>query len=244
LSQIFAPPDPQDPLQAGVQAETAPRPVRRLRTRIFELYLLLAVIAFGVLALLSSTTAYFAIDLTITQSLQRNDPAWLDFLMRLVSWPGRGVQAVALSALVFLLLYRLGLRWEAAVSLLASAGAHLLNQALKWIIHRPRPASDLVDVFGEPLGFSFPSGHVMFYTIFFGFLWFLVYVLLRPSFWRSALLVLTGALVLLVGPSRVFLGEHWASDVAGAYLMGSLGLWVAIRVYERGKKQVEASAGR
>ncbi len=39
--------------------------------------------------------------------------------------------------------------------------------------------------------YSFPSGHVMFYVGFFGFLWFLVYTLLKRS-WRRTLAHLFG----------------------------------------------------
>ncbi len=75
----------------------------------------------------------------------------------------------------------------------------------------------------------------MFYVGFFGFIGFLAYRLLRPSLRRSLLLALFGGLVLLIGISRIYLGEHWASDVLGSYLLGSLMLVAIIQVYLWGR---------
>jgi undecaprenyl-diphosphatase len=92
-----------------------------------------------------------------------------------------------------------------------------------------------VEVLRELAGFGFPSGHVVFYTGFFGFLWFLSYTLLKRSRRRTVLLWSLAALVALVGPSRIYLGAHWASDVIGGYLLGSLALLGEIWLYEWGK---------
>ncbi len=49
--------------------------------------------------------------------------------------------------------------------------------------------------------------------------------------WRSALLTTSVAFVVLIGPSRVYLGDHWASDVLGAYLIGEALLGLAVAIY-------------
>jgi len=38
-------------------------------------------------------------------------------------------------------------------------------------------------------------------------------------------------LIVLIGPSRVFLGAHWASDVVGGYLIGTIWLILLILAY-------------
>jgi len=132
-------------------------------------------------------------------------------------------------------LYLYGLHWEAVMSLLAAISSGTINSLVKGIIQRPRPGADLVDVFEVLMSFSFPSGHVMFYTILFGFSSYLLFTLLKASIWRRFILGVFGIFILLVGISRIYLGQHWASDVLGAYLLGSLILVGVILLYQWGK---------
>lgn len=109
----------------------------------------------------------------------------------------------------------------------------LANYALKAAIGRPRPAESVVEVLLPTTGHSFPSGHVMLYTVFFGFCFFLVWSNLLRSPWRTLLLIVTGALVLLVGPSRIYLGAHWLSDVVAGHLVGLTFLFFGIEFYAK-----------
>ena len=112
----------------------------------------------------------------------------------------------------------------------------LLPQMMaKVAIHRPRPATDSVDVFSQLSSYSFPSGHLMCFLGYFGFVWFLVFSLLKDSSKRTVLLVVLGLPLVLVGPSRIYLGAHWPSDILGAYLLGILVLVGIVRVYRWGK---------
>ena len=104
---------------------------------------------------------------------------------------------------------------------------------IKLAIGRPRPLSSLVDVVAPVSGNSFPSGHVMFYTVFFGFLFFLAWARLPASLGRAAALTICGGLVLLIGPSRMYLGAHWLSDVIAAHLLGLIILTFGIEFYLR-----------
>ena len=123
------------------------------------------------------------------------------------------------------------------MTLIADLQPSVINVWAKELIRRPRPAIDLVNVFRILDSYSFPSGHVMFYVGFFGFLWFLIFTLLRHSLPRMLLLGLLGSLILLVGLSRIYLGQHWASDVLGAYLLGGLTLAAILQFYRWGKKR-------
>ncbi|HEX2981496.1 MAG TPA: phosphatase PAP2 family protein [Anaerolineaceae bacterium] len=225
----------QDQVQSAVERDTVPHPVRGRRTRIFQAGLLAALIGFGFLTYIASTSAYTNFDVATTHFLQTFDFLPIELLMRAVSWPGFMPQAAILAGLTLLVLWVVGLHWETLVGAVSFAGVEALNLVIKTLVHRPRPDPNIVRVFKELTGFSFPSGHVMFYMGLFGFLAFLTYTLLKPSWRRTVLLVVFTTFLVLVGPSRVFLGEHWTSDVAAAYLAGGLWLALVIELYRRGK---------
>jgi membrane-associated phospholipid phosphatase len=225
----------EDKAKEATHAAIAPKPSRHYRAQILQGYVIAATIAFGVLFFLARSIIYFPIDLRITLGVQTLRAGWFDVLMRLVSTLGYSPQVFFLIAFTSLALFLIGLRWEAVVTLIAAAGISVLGTVVKIVVERPRPSPDLIHVFQQLNDFSFPSGHVLFYTSFFGFLFFLFYTLLKYSWPRTLALVVLGGLVALIGLSRVYLGEHWASDVLGAYLLGSLWLVSTIYVYQWGK---------
>lgn len=215
-----------------------PQHLRRQNAVLFLICLAVVTATFGLLAFLARREAFFPVDLQITRFIQSRDGPAVTAVMNAVSWPGFTPQSVVFVLCVGLALYLPGLHWEAIASVLAAILEELLNLVVKLVIHRPRPQASLVHVFGALLtGYSFPSGHVMFYTCWFGFLWFLAFALLKGSWLRTLILCATGGMVLLVGLSRVYLGEHWASDAAGAYLLGGLELIGIIQLYRWGKNR-------
>jgi undecaprenyl-diphosphatase len=191
--------------------------------------------AFGVLTFLVKTTPSFAIDLQVTEAIQMIHFPAFNTAMIWISWPGFPPQSVIIPVLIILYIWVSGLHWEAVMALAAAVFSTGINVLVKDLIHRPRPTATQVTVIDLLNSYSFPSGHVMFYVGFFGFITFLALSLLKPSIRRTLLLIFINIWVILIGVSRISLGEHWASDVLGAYLLGSLTLVAIIQFYIWGK---------
>lgn len=106
--------------------------------------------------------------------------------------------------------------------LLNMTGAMLLNQALKFIVQRPRPdvALRLVDIGG----YSFPSGHSMAAMAFFGLLIWMIWRSVKDPCRRALLCAALGIIIALVGFSRIYLGVHYLTDVLAGFAISFLWL--------------------
>jgi undecaprenyl-diphosphatase len=202
-----------------------------------------ALILYAALAGFAHYYAYFGWDLELERSIQAITLSGFNTLMRLVSMIGNGWVPVALVSIAGLTLLFARLRIECLICVIGVASGAGLNRLFKAWISRPRPTEPLVQVVYNVAHESFPSGHVIFFIEFFGFLFFVCYVLLKPGVVRRFALALCGTLTALVGVSRVYLGAHWPSDVLGAYLAGGMWLFLMIEVYRRLKsKQLREDA--
>ncbi len=210
------------------------------RTQLLALACMIFFVVFGLLAWYVHIHPVIAIDVAITREFQEHNLPWLLNLMKFVSLLGNYslifALLVLLTAIVF---WMVRLRLEALYFIVLSSVSELLNTSLKLLINRPRPAASLVEVFQRATGNSFPSGHVMSYVAYWGLLFALSFILFkRDRWWHYALLIIPAFFVVLVGPSRVYLGDHWASDVLGAYILGGLllgvSLWIYLKLKQRG----------
>ncbi|TMG96791.1 MAG: phosphatase PAP2 family protein [Betaproteobacteria bacterium] len=116
-----------------------------------------------------------------------------------------------------LLLYRRR-RSEAATLSTVVLGGNFLNFCLKHLIQRGRPVFD-DPIFSLPT-YSFPSGHAMASTVFYGLL--SIYALAHARQRYAAYIAAAAAvfMVALVSFSRVYLGLHYLSDVMGGIAEG------------------------
>lgn len=210
-------------------------------------WLWLAVYVVGVLAAIGLAFAAHAFrllpgDLRLEREFQENTNPVLFGLMYVVSYIGYPLLSGIIVAAVVAALWLLRLRVE-SIFLLLTLLADGLGALIKVVVGRHRPLASMVHVITPASSPSFPSGHTIHYTVFYGFLLFVLIVNFRSSWGRNLLVALCTLLVLLVGPSRVYLGDHWPTDVLGGYLIGALFLVPLIYAYLRVKRQVEVGHG-
>lgn len=188
---------------------------------------------FGILAWWVHFNPVLNIDVLITKEFQENQNPILHGTMAFVSFFGNiGLLFSGLVLLAVLFFWFVRLRLEAVVMAVEVIVSGILNVVIKVLVNRPRPTAKLVDVFQIATGQSFPSGHVMSYVAFFGLLFsFGVILFSGKSWWHRLLLIVPAFFVVTVGPSRIYLGDHWASDVLGAYLFGGVILGITIWIY-------------
>lgn len=199
----------------------------------------LALIAVGFL-LLTAFISYFpesVIDRQFSQRVQGYQYPLFDKLMKVVSYPGYMPEAPIMVITCAGIFYLKKFKKEALFVLLTMLSG-LVSTIVKYVVDRPRPGSDIVKIALQTHQQSFPSGHVMFYVIFFGFMTLLMYSLKTIN---KALRLTIGMLCLIfifsIPVSRIYLGAHWFTDVLGGFLLGIICLYVLGYFYLKNQQQ-------
>ncbi len=120
---------------------------------------------------------------------------------------------------------------EAKLFALTMAGAALLNITLKLAFKRPRP----VPFFNlsAPETYSFPSGHSLTSAVFFGALAAILTARIKSKRVRVAIWIVSTAMFLLIGLSRIYLGVHYTTDVIAGFAAALIWILV-VRFVEMG----------
>lgn len=214
----------QGQVEQAAQRVARERYPRRRITKRGTALLVGYVIALAALIALALAVHVFGIlpgNVGFTLELQESHNPIVFALMNAISLFGYFPWSVIVVVVVLALVWLVRLRLEAiflAITLLADA----LDGIIKLVVNSRRPSPTLVHVVTPLSSPGFPSGHTVFYTTFFGFILFLLLANFRSSWARNLLVTLLALLIILIGFSRVYLGEHWLSDVVGGYLLGAL----------------------
>ena len=137
----------------------------------------------------------------------------MTFFAKIVTSLGSAVVLISLTVLIMLVFKNKKYGILTGINLLV---IFLFNILLKFIFARPRPIDiNLI----EEGGYSFPSGHAMVSTAFYGFFAYLIWqtnLSKKMKWFYSTFLSL---LIIIICISRVYLGVHYASDVFGGALL-------------------------
>lgn len=145
---------------------------------------------------------------------------------------GDTITVIALCVVLLLLPNRL--KYGLPVSL-AALGGVAVYKPMKHLFLRARPEQALHLV--EQGGYSFPSGHSVTSVVVYGLLLYLIRKHCKNKAIGNTLSVLCGMLMVAIGPSRIYVGVHWPTDVLCGWLIGLGVLFIAIMILERiGKK--------
>jgi membrane-associated phospholipid phosphatase len=188
-------------------------------------------------------------DVPIARFVQQLNWGPIVYPMQLIN-ASAGIWQVLLgaTAIVALFIYERRAGWLMLIGSISS----LLDNIIKLLVSRQRPPADLVHILSPTTGFSYPSGHAVFFT----WMSFMLAVSLapkiRPSF-RPILWALAAVVIVLTCISRVWAGDHWPSDVLGGVLLGvgwsAFVLWLPERWlpspsfrWFRGRRKINAAS--
>ena len=187
-------------------------------------------VGFGILFGYFSTTigndSLSSFDNIMINAIQGLETPWLTTIMTFFTWIGSGYVVAPITVIAAVLLYFVfKYRQQAFLLVVVIAGTVAFNHLLKMYFKRERP---VIHRIMDANGYSFPSGHTM--------MAFSLYVIIAYIAWRNVktrsgkfLLILFALfMTIMIGTSRIYLGVHFPSDVAGG-LMAS-GFWVTIAV--------------
>jgi len=113
---------------------------------------------------------------------------------------------------------------ESILFAITMIGAAFLNTTLKLTFKRSRP----VPYFNllAPESYSFPSGHALASFCFYGAFAAIVTARIKNRRKRIVIWLIAGAMILLIGFSRIYLGVHYTTDVLAGYSAALI--WVVV----------------
>lgn len=178
---------------------------------------------FGVLTAYATGHQYMPFDVSFERAIQAlpwgplvTVFGWFDWLEGTRQYIA-GIGVIAVVAAV---------NWRNTPLVALAASSAFIYTFIELAIQRPRPSADLVQVLRHTSSYSFPSGHVVFFS------WVVVMLVVGLGVGRlprpllAVAWVAAGLVVLIACLGRIYLGEHWPSDVLAGLALG-LG-WTAL----------------
>jgi undecaprenyl-diphosphatase len=204
-----------------LSAIVAALPTRKERTSPFRWPLLLIGLALIIVYVADTFAAgiyaYLPFDVPVERFIQSINWGPLVQVFTAFDWvEGTRQQILAIAGIAVIA----AVRWRAVPMVILAALSGAVYTVTAMIIQRPRPSDELVHVIRHTGSSSYPSGHVAFFS------WFVIMLIVCLAMGRlpkaivGGLWVIATLVLLVVCIGRIYLGEHWPSDIIGGLALG------------------------
>ena len=173
-------------------------------------------VLFAIQTYLVVSNSLLHFDVQLTSFIQSINWGPLTYALELLN-ASAGIWQVLIGLVAVVVLFVVERRagWLMAIGSISS----LLDNVIKLVISRQRPPADLVHILNPTTGYSYPSGHAVFFTWMSFMLAFSLAPRVNPRL-RPVLWIAAGVVIVLTCIARVWAGAHWPSDVIGGVLLG------------------------
>ena len=205
--------------------------MKQLSSRLIISFILC--IVFGLLFGYFSTTigddSLSNFDTTMINAIQGLETPWLTTIMTFFTWIGSGYAVAPITVIAAVLLYFVfQYRHQAFLLVVVIAGTVVFNHLLKLYFKRERP---IIHRILDANGYSFPSGHTMMAFSLYVIIAYIVWRNVKTRLGRFLLIIFATFMIIMIGTSRIYLGVHFPSDVAGGLMASGFLVTIAVTVY-------------
>ena len=187
-----------------------------------------AIIALIVFSIRKPIRKHKPIDMLIFDKIKPGINAINNKIMLFITFLGKHqflIPANLILIFYFLLVKRQN--WFSIRVITIAMSSLVLMLLLKQLFQRKRPLSPLLKA---AKGLSFPSGHAIMAVTFYGLVIYILQHTITIDWLKWLAIVLVFVLIISIGFSRVYLRVHYASDVAGGFIIGLLWLLLSLAV--------------
>lgn len=169
-------------------------------------------------------------DRSIINFVQGLEASWLTVILKTFTWIGSAYVVVPVTLTAFFLLYFVyRRRGQAVLFVTVIVGTISSNELLKLYFQRERPVIHRIIDAG---GLSFPSGHTMMAVSLYAIIAYVLWQNLKSSSSRVLLILFAVFMIFMIAVSRIYLGVHYPSDIAGGVAASIFLVTLLIMIFE------------
>ncbi|MCI8646358.1 MAG: phosphatase PAP2 family protein [Firmicutes bacterium] len=197
--------------------------------------MIICLAGFAVTAWFVETNDVLPFDTAIRQWFYSLRSSALTPVLKAITYMGNW-QTISGLCILLLFLPKTRMRYGVPVSI-SAIFITAFNKGIKQIFQRPRPDVSLHLI--DEGGYSFTSGHSITSMVVYGLLIALVRSYVKDRKTANVLTVLLAIPWICIGPSRIYMGVHYPTDVLGGWLLGAAALMVILSLEERYRQKLD-----